>query len=100
MKINKIIKLVMVAAAGASIFTLHSCNNFDYSDFNSPTIADDTADANLSVLQTLVTGAESQSRAYLPYYTDDVSVIGREYVRYSNSEPRYLSDLLGAGSAT
>lgn len=100
MKINKIIKLVMVATVIAMVAALQSCNNFDYSDFNSPTIADDTADANFSVLQTLVTGAESQSRVYLPYYIDDVSVIGREYVRYSNSEPRYLSDLLGSGNST
>ncbi len=77
-----------------------SCQKFDYSNFNNPAIDEDTVNANKSVLQSLVTGTEASSRTYLPYYIDDVGVAGREHIRYSGSEPRYLSDLLGAGSST
>src|SRR5262249_50427179 len=99
MKTNRIIKWGIIGFAGVVLASTQSCQKFDYSDFNNPSIADDTADANTSVLQTLVSGTESNARTFLSYYIDDVGVIGREFVRFSNSEPRYLSDLLGNGDA-
>ena len=39
-------------------------------------------------------------RNSLNFYLDDVSIIGRETYRFSNSEPRYVLDLLGANGAT
>jgi hypothetical protein len=38
-------------------------------------------------------------RDALNFYYDDVSVIGREYYRYSTSDPRFTSDLLGKESS-
>ena len=33
------------------------------------------------------------------FYFDDVGVIGREFYRFSTSDPRFTSDLLGKASA-
>lgn len=99
MKTNQFINIGLAGLSIIIVMLSPACQKFDYSDFNNPSIGDDTADANTSVLQTLVTGTESNSRTYLPYYIDDVGVVGREHVRFSNSEPRYLSDLLGSGNS-
>src|SRR5262249_14332424 len=50
-------------------------------------------------IQNLVTGIESGMRDNINFYLDDVGVIGREYYRFSSSDPRFTSDLLGKGSA-
>ena len=39
-------------------------------------------------------------RDALVYYYDDLNVIGREFYRFSSSDPRLTSDLLGKASAT
>jgi ribosomal protein L10 len=54
----------------------------------------------LGEIQNLVVGAEAAMRNTLNNYWDGVSVIGREYYRFSTSDPRLTSDLLGKGSAT
>jgi len=56
--------------------------------------------ATLNEIQNLVVGCESGMRNNLGTYLDDVSVIGREYYRYSSSDPRLTGDLLGKGGAT
>jgi starch-binding outer membrane protein, SusD/RagB family len=100
MKMNQIIKLSALASLILLLLIGQGCKKFDYSEFNGPSISDDTTNATTSVLQTLVTGTEASSRQYILNWIDDVGVIGREHYRFSNSEPRYLSDLLGEGSAT
>ncbi|NIV16606.1 MAG: RagB/SusD family nutrient uptake outer membrane protein, partial [Aliifodinibius sp.] len=66
---------------------------------NGPTSQQITTDATISELNNLVTGTESSLRNNVSIYLDVVSMIGREGYRFSGSEPRYTSDLLGAGSA-
>jgi len=72
----------------------------DYGDLNGETIEDLTKNATAAQLNNLVTGTEAGMRNALNFYLDDVSIIGRESYRFSNSEPRYVLDLLGANGAT
>jgi len=75
-----------------------SCKK-DYGNLNSPTVDDFLNNASKSQLNNLVSGTESSLRNSLGFYLDDVSVIGREIYRFSNSDPRYYTDLLGANDA-
>ena len=68
-------------------------------DPNNPSMAVYTQNATLGEIQNLVDGTEAAMRSDLNNYFDDDSVIGREYYRYSGSDPRLTSDLLGKGSA-
>jgi hypothetical protein len=82
----------------AIAFTFSSCEK-DYGNLNSPTTGDFLDNANKDQLNNLVSGAESAMRIDLGLYLDDISVIGREIYRFSNSDPRYYTDLLGANDA-
>ena len=79
-------------------FTFSSCEK-DYGNLNSPTAGDFLDNANKDQLNNLVSGAESAMRIDLGLYLDDIGVIGREIYRFSNSDPRYYTDLLGANDA-
>jgi hypothetical protein len=79
-------------------FSFSSCKK-DYGNLNSPTVEDFLKNASKDQLNNLVTGTESAVRNSLGFYLDDVSVIGREIYRFSNSDPRYYTDLLGANDA-
>ena len=59
-----------------------------------------TENASIGEIQNLVDGTESGMRDNMGNYYDGVGVIGREFYRYSTSDPRFTSDLLGKGSAT
>ncbi len=72
-----------------------SCQK-DYGNLNSPTVESFLSDASASDLNNLVTGSESGMRTNSALYLDDVGTIGREIYRFSASEPRYVTDLLGA----
>ena len=72
----------------------------DYGDLNGETIQALTTNASQAQLNNLVSGTESGMRNSLNYYLDDVSIIGRETYRFSNSEPRYVLDLLGGNGST
>jgi hypothetical protein len=72
----------------------------DYGDLNGETIQALTSNATQAQLNNLVSGTESGMRVSLNFYLDDVSIIGRETYRFSNSEPRYVVDLLGANGST
>src|SRR6201985_599752 len=98
MIMKKNIKIyILPFLAGTLFFT--ACKK-DYGDLNSVTIEEVTKDASQSELNNLVSGTESGMRNSLNFYLDDVSIIGRETYRFSNSEPRYVLDLLGANGAT
>jgi starch-binding outer membrane protein, SusD/RagB family len=90
-----IINSLLFIAAGA-LFT--ACQK-DYGNLNSPTVQSFTANASVSDLNNLVTGSESGMRTNMALYLDDVGSIGRENYRFSASEPRYVTDLLGADNA-
>jgi len=79
-------------------FSFSSCKK-DYGNLNSPTVEDFLKNASKDQLNNLVSGTESAMRNSLGFYLDDVSVIGREIYRFSNSDPRYYTDLLGANDA-
>ena len=79
-------------------FSFLSCKK-DYGNLNNPTVNDFLNNASKSQLNNLVSGTESALRNSLGFYLDDVSIIGREIYRYSNSDPRYYTDLLGANDA-
>ena len=47
----------------------------------------------------LVDGTESGMRDNMGFYFDDVGVLGREFYRFSTSDPRFTSDLWEKASA-
>jgi len=77
-----------------------SCTVEPILDPNNPSTSGITQNASLGEIQNLAVGAEAAMRNTLNNYWDGVSVIGREYYRFSTSDPRLTSDLLGKGSAT
>lgn len=86
---------IYIALLSASLLLFNSCKK-DYGDLNGETIQDLTKNASQAQLNNLVSGTESGMRNSLNFYLDDVSIIGRETYRFSNSEPRYVLDLPGA----
>jgi len=82
-----------------SILSLGACKK-DYGDLNHATVEQFAANATVSELNNLVSGTESGMRSNLALYLDDVGSIGRELYHLSISEPRYVTDLLGANGAT
>lgn len=72
----------------------------DYGDLNQATVQAFTANATEGELNNLVSGTESGLRTNLALYLDDCGIIGREMYHFSPSEPRYVTDLLGAAGAT
>lgn len=96
MKQHSYLSIILVMAA--AIF-LPACKK-DYGNLNSPTIEQFLENASKSELNNLVSGTESGMRNNIAFYLDDVGTIGREGYRFSGSEPRYVTDLLGANAAT
>ncbi len=79
---------------------LSSACKKDYGDLNGQTVEDLISNATEAQLNNVVSGTESGMRNSLNFYLDNVSIIGRETYRFSNSEPRYVIDLLGANGST
>lgn len=77
-----------------------ACEIEQIDDPNNPSVGSITNNASLSEIQNLVTGIEAGMRINLGFYFDGVGAIGREIYRFSTSDPRFTSDLLGKGSAT
>ncbi len=77
------------------VATLVSCEVEEFNDLNNAEV--DAFGENLTRgdLQDLVGGILYSSRVRLGTYFDDCGVIGREYYRFSGSEPRFTGDLLG-----
>ncbi|MBG9375872.1 RagB/SusD family nutrient uptake outer membrane protein [Panacibacter sp. DH6] len=96
MKRNNRIQIIIVFAALAALV---SCKK-DYGNLNTPTAEQFLNNASKSELNNLVSGAESGMRNNLALYLDDVGTIGREVYRFSGSEPRYITDLLGANDGS
>ncbi len=98
---NKLYRLIPLSGIYLSIaLAWSSCTVDSILDPNNPSTSGITANASLGEIQNLVVGAEAAMRNTLNNYWDGVSVIGREYYRFSTSDPRLTSDLLGKGSAT
>ncbi len=77
-----------------------SCKVDPIEDPNNPGLDPISDNPTLGEIQNLVTGTESAMRDAMAFYWDDVGVIGREFFRFSTSDPRFTSDLLGKGTAT
>src|SRR5450432_2666697 len=93
---KKIILNSLLVISASTLFI--SCQK-DYGNLNSPTVESFLSNSPASSLNNLVTGSESGMRTNMALYLDDVGSIGRENYRFSASEPRYVTDLLGADNA-
>jgi hypothetical protein len=93
-------KIIINSLLLISVSTLFISCQKDYGNLNSPTVESFLSNASESDLNNLVTGSESGMRTNMALYLDDVGSIGRENYRFSASEPRYVTDLLGADNAT
>lgn len=98
MIMQKNIKIHSILFLAVTLF-FTACKK-DYGDLNNATIESLSNNATQSELNNLVSGTESGMRNVLNLYLDDVSIIGRETYRFSNSEPRYVLDLLGGNGST
>ncbi len=96
---NKIFQLILLSGAFFMALCWTSCKVEPIFDPNNPSIGGITQNASLGEIQNLVDGTEAAMRSDLNNYFDGICVIGREYYRYSTSDPRFTSDLLGKGSA-
>lgn len=76
-----------------------SCKK-DYGSLNGPAVEDYLKNATAAQLNSLVAGSLSGMRNNEGTYLDVVGVVGREIYRFSGSEPRYVTELLGAGDQT
>lgn len=92
---NMFKNLIVIAGLTLSM----SCSVEDFNDLNNPEV--DAFSENLSRgdLQDLIGGILFSTRDGLGTYYDDVGVIGREFYRFSSSDPRFTTDLLGGGSS-
>lgn len=75
-----------------------ACEIDEVIDPNNPSISL-VENPSLGELRNLVAGTESGMRDNVANYLDGVSMIGREYYRFSASDPRFTADLLGRGSS-
>jgi len=91
-----IYKLLFFALTLGAVF---SCDVEEYSDLNSPEVDAFRDNLTRGDLQDLVGGVLYSSRVRLGTYYDDCGVIGREYWRFSGSDPRFTTDLLGGGNS-
>ncbi len=78
---------------------LVSCQVEEFSDLNSPEVGAFAENMTRGDLQDLIGGILYSSRLRLGTYYDDCGVIGREFWRFSGSDPRFTTDLLGGGNS-
>ena len=76
-----------------------SCTVEEFSDLNGPEVGSLVEDLSRGDLQDLVGGVFYSMRIGLGNYYDDTGVIGREFYRFSSSDPRLTADLLGRENA-
>lgn len=94
---KKIIKNIFLFLAIVG-FTA-SCEVEEFSDLNNPEVDAFRENLTRGDLQDLVGGVFYSMRVRLGTYFDDTGVIGREFWRFSSSDPRFTADLLGKENA-
>ena len=94
---KNITRIILIPVLTLMVFS--SCKVEPVLDPNNPGIGTISANPTPGEIQNLVTGIESGMRDNMNFYFDDAGVIGREYYRFSTSDPRFTSDLLGKGTA-
>lgn len=94
-------KLINIYAAGFVILSvsLISCKK-EIGSLNGTDVDDVPKNPSAALLNNIVVGTEAGMRNNLDFYLDVTGVIGREMYRFAGSEPRYTSELLGAGNST
>lgn len=90
--IGKLLMAVLFLSLGA-------CKIEKIEDPNNPSLGVISENASLSEIQNLVDGIQAGARINLGQYLDGVGAIGRDFYRFSTSDPRFTSDLLGKGEA-
>ncbi len=95
---KNIYRFILTPALLFLIFS--SCRIEPIADPNNPGVVAISTNPTLGEIQNVVTGVESGMRDNINFYLDDCGVIGREFYRFSTSDPRFTSDLLGKGTAT
>ncbi len=83
MKILNKISILMVAGLLST-----SCTVEEFSDLNGPEVGSLVEDLSRGDLQDLVGGVFYSMRVGLGNYYDDTGVLGREFYRFSSSDPR------------
>ena len=83
----------------ALITLTQACDVEEFSDLNNPEVDAFRDNLTRGDLQDLVGGVLYSMRVRLGTYYDDLGVIGREFWRFSSSDPRFTADLLGKGDA-
>ncbi|HYV91455.1 MAG TPA: RagB/SusD family nutrient uptake outer membrane protein [Chitinophagales bacterium] len=99
---NKWIKLT---TAGFGIFAFilagsSSCNIDKQTDLNFPSVDGIETNASISELNNVITGMLAGMRNSFDTYNDDVSIIGRDYYRFTSADPRFVQDLPGTQEST
>jgi hypothetical protein len=97
---NQIITRIILVTTLPLLLLWSSCKVEPIQDPNNPGLGPISSNPTLGEIQNLVTGTESGMRDAMAFYWDDVGVVGREFYRFSTSDPRFTSDLLGKGTAT
>lgn len=87
-----------IIAAAFFLLTINACQKGEITSLNTPVAGDIIGNPTRSDLFNLVTGAESGMRNHYAVYLDGLGAISREIYRFSGSEPRYTTDILGGGS--
>ncbi len=95
---KRIIKYNFIAFLLLSL-TFFSCKK-EFGNLNGPSIEDYLKNASKDQLNGLVIGTLSGMRNNEATYLDAVGVIGREIYRFSDADPRFVTDLLGLGNTT
>lgn len=90
----------LVLALTAS-FMLAGCDVLGLDDPGNPNglTTDEIAAPGRAEIGNLAAGVEAAMRTDLNLYLTSVGVVGREYYRFSSSDPRFSSDLLGQEGA-
>jgi hypothetical protein len=92
-----ILSIILIPVLPLIFFS--SCKIEPFPDPNNPGAGAISANPTPGEIQNLVTGIESGMRDNINFYLDDAGVIGREIYRFSSSDPRFTSDLLGKGTS-
>ncbi len=92
-----ILSIILIPVLPLIFFS--SCKIEPFPDPNNPGADAISANPTPGEIQNLVTGIESGIRDNINFYLDDAGVIGREIYRFSSSDPRFTSDLLGKGTS-
>lgn len=88
----------LIVYISGMLLTFSACQKGEINSLNTPVVGGIVLNPTKSDLFNLVTGAESGMRVNSNTYLDDVGVIGREIYRFSGSEPRWTTDILGGGT--